>query len=63
MTNNTCVKSLILVALYAGATVDAMYQPRLQCKTCAEGEAPDKPTPDNKDTGGKTAPSTPRPTK
>ena len=62
-------KSVTFMALYAllfgvlvHSNVNAM-QPRLQCKTCCNGEAPDKPTPENKDNGSTPAPSTPRPSK
>ena len=62
------VKSFALVALYGAlfavlveTNVSAM-QPRLECKTCCDGQAPEKPTPDAKsdNAGDSKAPATPR---
>lgn len=63
MTTLSKFKLFAVVALLSFATIDAMSMPVLQCKTCADGEAPEKPSPDNKNDGDSKAPSTPRPTK
>ena len=54
-------KLFTVSVLLAGMNINAM-QPRLECKTCCDGQAPEKPTPDAKsdNAGDSKAPATPR---